>query len=303
MTSPTFDVSAFGGACWDLLGLVSSYPALDQKVQIEDLSMQGGGLAGTAAVTVARLGGRVAIFARIGDDLFGERIRSGFEDEGVDTTWLMEVPGARSHFAICVVDGASGKRTIFYDYGSKGQFSSEEVDWDALLDCRCLMCDSHHGEISLEAVLRAREAGVPVVLDIERDKPGNSALLTASSHPVLPMSYALELSGCDSVEEAGRELLSRGPEAVVITRGAEGATGFQGAEVIHQPAVSAGPVVDTTGAGDVFHGAFAYGIALGHDLARNLRFAATVAGLKCRKLGGRAGIPTMDEVREQLSRL
>lgn len=260
--------------------------------------MQGGGLAGTAAVAVARLGGRVAIFSRIGDDFFGERIFRGFEGEGVDTTWLMQVPGARSHFAICVVDGATGRRTIFYDYGSKGTFGPDEIDWDALLDCRCLMSDSHHGEVSLIAVRRAREADIPVVLDLEREKPLSAELLAAASHPVLPRRYALEATGCDTVEQAGRELLSRGPEAVVITLGPDGATGFRGDEVIHQPAIPVEPIVDTTGAGDVFHGAFAYGLALGYDLRENLRFSAAVAALKCRQLGGRAGIPTMDEVRE-----
>ncbi len=300
LATESFDVCAFGGACWDLLSLVPRYPELDEKIQIEQLSMQGGGLAGTAAATVARLGGRVAIFSRIGDDSFGDSIRQSFEDEGVDTTWLAEIPGARSHFSLCIVDGVTGKRTILYDYGGKGTFGVDEIDWEALLDCRCLMSDSHHGDTSLTAVRRARDAGIPVVLDLEREKPLSTELLAAASHPVLPRRYALEASGCDSVEDAGRALLARGPEVVVITLGPDGATGFRGDQMIHQPAIPVAPVIDTTGAGDVFHGAFAYGVALGWDLGQNLRFSAAVAALKCRRLGGRAGIPTMDEVREYL---
>lgn len=295
---PRFDVCALGGSCWDFLALVPRYPALDEKVAMDELSMQGGGRAGTAAATVARLGGSVAIFARVGDDHFGRRIREAFEADGVDTTWLIEVPGARSHFAFCVVDRPTGKRTIFYDHGTKGRFSEDELDRAALLDCRCLLTDSHHEWVSVAAARRAQEAGVPVVLDLERPRPCNQALLEASTYPIVPADYALVLTDTASVEEAGREMLRRGAQAAVITAGSEGAYGFSADEAIHQPAIPVEPLVDTTGAGDVFHGAFAYGVALGYDLRTNLRFAATVAALKCRKLGGRAGIPTMDEVRE-----
>jgi ribokinase len=276
-------------------------PGLDEKAEIEGLTMQGGGRAGTAAAAVARLGGSVAVFARIGDDHFGERIRESFEAEGVDTTWLMEVPGTRSHFAFCAAEEGSGKRTIFYDHGTKGKFAENEIDREALLDCRCLLTDSHHEWTSVAAARWAREAGVPVVLDLERPKPYNADLLAASTYPIIPRDYALVLTETSSVEEAGAEILRRGPQVAVITLGAEGSIAFTAeGETVREPAAKVEPIVDTTGAGDVFHGAFAYGVALGYDLRENLRFSSAVAGLKCRKLGGRAGIPTMAEVREFL---
>ena len=297
---PIRDVSALGGSCWDYLALVPAYPALDEKVAIADFSTQGGGRAGTAAAAVGRLGGSVAIFARVGDDSFGGEIRRGFEADGVDTTWLMEVPGARSHFAFCVVDRPTGKRTIFYDHGTKGRFSEADLDREALLNCRCLLTDSHHDEVSVAAARWAQEAGVPVVLDLERPKPCNEALLEASTYPIVPADYAMALTGEATIEAAGREMLRRGPKVAILTSGSRGAWAITAGDVIHQPAVRVGPIVDTTGAGDVFHGAFAYGVALGYDLPTNLRFAATVAALKCRKLGGRAGIPTMDEVQAMM---
>ncbi|MGI5820203.1 MAG: PfkB family carbohydrate kinase [Armatimonadota bacterium] len=295
------DVSALGGACWDYLGIVERLPELDEKTPIHSLSAQGGGRAATAAAAVGRLGGTAAVFNRIGDDEFGRHIREGLEADGVDTTWLISVPGTRSHFAFCVVDKPSGKRTIFYEYGTAGTFSEDELDYDALLDCRCFLTDSHHDWTSVAAARRAREAGVPVVLDIERPKPCNEHLLAAATHPIIPRDYALTVTGTDSVEAAGMEMLRGGAQVAVITLGAEGAVAFAGdGETIHEPALDVGPIVDTTGAGDVFHGAFALGIARGYDLRENLRFSSAVAGLKCRKLGGRAGIPTMDEVREFL---
>lgn len=298
MNGPSRDVSALGGACWDYLGIVDALPELDEKTPIKSLTAQGGGRAATAAAAVGRLGGSAAVFNRIGDDDFGRQIRAGLEADGVDTAWLEEAPGTRSHFAFCVVDEPSGKRTIFYDYGTSGIFKEEDLDYEALLDCRCLLTDSHHDWTSVAAARRAREAGVPVVLDIERPKPCNEHLLAASTHPIIPRDYALVLTETTSVEEAGAQMLRQGALVAVITLGAQGAIAFTpDGETIRQPAFDVEPVVDTTGAGDVFHGAFALGVARDYELRENLRFASAVAALKCRKLGGRAGIPTMDEVR------
>ena len=296
-----FDVTALGCCCWDYLGIVPGYPALDEKVAMDALSMQGGGQAGTAIAAVARLGGRGAIFGRIGDDEFGRHIRESFEDEGVDTTWLMRVPGATSQFAFCAIDEASGKRTIFYIHGTKGKFAAREIDRAALLNCRCLLVDGHHNVAAAQAVRWAREEGVPCVLDLERPQDEDEVLVANASHPIVPERFALEFTGRRDVEAAGRAMLARGPQVVVITSGPEGCLALTHEGVIHQPALPVEPLVDTTGAGDVFHGAFAYGIALGYELRENLRFASAVAALKCRSLGGRAGIPTMAEVREFLA--
>lgn len=298
--APSFDVIALGGVCWDLLGIIPFYPDLDEKVAMSELSQQGGGQAGTGIATVARLGGRAAIFARIGDGEFGGHIRRTFEEEGVDTTWLVEVPNATSQFAFCAIDQETGKRTIFYIHGTKGKFAPEDLDREALLDCRCVLVDGHHNIAAAAAVRWARQAGVPVVLDLERPQAQDEVLIANASHPVVPERYAKQFTGEEQIQQAGRAMLARGPDVVVITRGPEGCVAFTAGEVIGQPAIPVEPVVDTTGAGDVFHGAFAYGIALGYGLRENLRFASAVGAMKCRSLGGRAGIPTMPEVQEFL---
>jgi sugar/nucleoside kinase (ribokinase family) len=113
----------------------------------------------------------------------------------------------------------------------------------------------------------------------------------------MPEHYLLEHTGESDPERAAAKLRAEyHPEALVVTRGARGAVAYAGGEVLHQPAYPVAPVVDTTGAGDVFHGAFAYGLTLGYDLATNLEFSALVAALKCRALGGRAGIPRKEEM-------
>ncbi len=299
--NPPFDVIALGCCCWDYLGIVARYPALDEKVAMSELSMQGGGQAGTAIAAVARLGGQGAIFGRVGEDEFGRHIRASFEDEGVDTTWLVQVPGATSQFAFCAIDEFTGERTIFYIHGTKGKFAPDEIDRTALLNCRCLLVDGHHNVAAAQAVRWAREEGLPCVLDLERPQDEDEVLVANASHPIVPERFAREFTGESDLETAGQAMLARGPQVVVITSGAEGCLAVTDEGVLHQPALPVEPIVDTTGAGDVFHGAFAYGIALGYELRKNLRFASAVAALKCRALGGRAGIPTMAEVRAFLA--
>ncbi len=291
----TFDVIGMGCCCWDYLGVVEQYPGIDEKVAMKELDQQGGGQAGTAMVAVARLGGRAAIFGRVGEDEFGQHVRETFEAEGVDTTWLVTVLGATSQFAFCAIDESSGKRTIFYVHGTKGKFDPDELPREDMLDCRCLLLDGHHNVAAVAAAGWARQEGIPVVLDLERPQAQDEQLVSLASHPIVPEEFALAFTGEDDLRAAGEAMLARGPEVVVITRGEKGSLAFTREGTIEQPALRVEPVVDTTGAGDVFHGAFAYGIALGYDLARNLRFSSAVAALKCRALGGRAGIPTMDE--------
>lgn len=303
MNQPTYDVIGMGCCCWDYLGIVPHYPALDEKIALAELVQQGGGQAGTAIAAVARLGGRAAIVGRVGDDEFGDHTRRAFLDEGVDVTWLVTVPGATSPWAFIAVDESTGKRTIFYIHGTKGKFDPADLDRDWLLDCRCLLVDGHHNVAAVAVAEWAREAGVPLVLDLERPQAEDEQLLSLASHPVIPEGFALDFTGATDASDAARALLALGPEAVVITMGAHGCLAATAEGIIEQPAFDVGPVVDTTGAGDVFHGAFAYGMALGYDLAENLRFSSAVAGLKCRALGGRVGIPTMEQTQELLASL
>jgi len=292
---PTFDVVGLGCCCWDCLGIVPHYPGLDEKVGLTDLVQQGGGQAGTAMAAVARLGGRAAIVGRVGEDNFGDQTRSAFLDEGVDVRWLMTVPGATSQFAFIAVDESTGQRTIFYTHGSKGKFDPSELDRAGLLDCHCLLVDGHHNVAALAVAGWAREAGVPLVLDLERPQAEDEQLIALATHPIIPEQFALDLTGAPDPEGAAREVLRRGCEVAVVTCGARGVVACTREGTVAVPAHDVEPIVDTTGAGDVFHGAFAYGIALGYELEHNLRFASAVAALKCTQLGGRVGIPTMDQ--------
>lgn len=293
----TYDVIGLGGAALDLLGVVQQYPLLGEKTELVRLEEQGGGQAGTAMVAVARLGGRAAIMGTNGDDEAGRKILTGFRAEGVDVSHLQTDPGARSHVAYCFIQEDTGDRAIFFDRGNKRRLEPADLDRTFVTDCRCLLFDTHHWKAAVTAGTWAREEAIPVVTDLERPTPENRLLLRLGTHHIMPEHYLLEYTTESDPERAARRLLSEcEPEALVVTRGPRGAVAYGRGEVLYQPAYPVQPVVDTTGAGDVFHGAFAYGLTLGYDLPTNLEFSALVAALKCRALGGRAGIPRREEL-------
>ncbi len=297
-----FDVIGLGCVCWDLVATVGHYPAPNEKAELAELLEQGGGPTATGIVAVARLGGAAAIWGRVGDDEYGAKCIAEFRAEGVDIAHLEVAPGKTSQFAFCVVEAGSGLRTIFWKPGTMGKLDAGELDREALLDCRCLLIGSHHAVAAAQAGSWAREAGIAVVLDLERPGPHDEALLQAADYPILPEGYAMAATGVADALEAGEALHRRLGRTVVITRGEAGTVAFVEGEALFQPAFPVDPVVDTTGAGDVFHGAFAYGLTRGYGLAENLRFASAVAALKCRALGGRTGIPTLERVQELLGR-
>jgi sulfofructose kinase len=155
---------------------------------------------------------------------------------------------------------------------------------------------------AIQAAQWAREAGIPTVLDMESLRPRGEELLRLAEFAILPEHFVHEHTGREDLAGAAEEMRRRIGGTLVVTQGDRGCTAFHGDQVIRQPAFRIEKVIDTTGAGDVFPGAFAYGLALGYDLEENLRFSAAVAALKCRALGGRAGIPTYDEAKALIAR-
>ena len=289
-SSRRFDVIAIGGVAWDYIGIVNNYPGPGEKAEISFLEQQGGGQAGTAIVTAARLGGTCAVTGVTGDDETGEKIRQSFVEEGVDVSRLFMDKGATSHTAFCFTHG--GERTIFYNRGNKRLLSEKDVDRDFIKNCSCLLTDVHHSRASLEAVRIARKENIPVVTDIERYSPENDEIFSLATHNILPVKYLFTFTGEKTLQKAVTLWQKKFPSSVlVVTLGEEGSLACDGSKVIRQKAYSVSPVVDTTGAGDVFHGAFARGITLGYSLEKNLEFASLVAGLKCKMPGGRKGIP------------
>ncbi len=293
------DVVGIGICAFDVLVEVDQFPELDRKAVASAIEGQGGGLIGTALVTVARLGGRAAYMGPLGDDMFADLCFRDFRKEGVETRLIRRVEGASVVTAVVLVDRRADTRTILWKPDESLTLSPGEISEDAVRGAAALLVDWLYPDAAVRAAEVARAAGVPVVVDLESNDELTDRLLPVADYPVLPLAVTRNRYGRDSMEDCARalfdEVSARGGRAGVVTAGARGSVAVTADRVHRQPAYRS-EVVDTTGCGDVYHGAFALGLARGWDLERTMRVASATAALKCRKSGGRAGIPGMAEV-------
>jgi sulfofructose kinase len=296
----SLDVLCVGFATHDLLAAVSSYPPADAKTEVMDLDDQGGGPAATAAVAIARLGGRVAMVAAVGDDRRGEAILAELGREGVDVSACIRVPGAKSPLSIVIVDRSAGTRSAFSHRGS-ATLMPEQVPADLVARARVVLVDAMMPGAALEAARLAQEAAVPVVLDAGTMKPGVKTLLASVDYAIPPLATAVQMTGESDPGMAALSLLRKGMVAVVVTMGPDGYALASWNDGVLREGSFQVKVVDSTGAGDAFHGGFAFALARDFDVPEAARFASAVAALKCRKPGGRAGLPGLAEVQTLLS--
>jgi sulfofructose kinase len=289
-----FDVVGVGHATVDHLGIVPRFPEVDTKNEMLEFSIQGGGPVATALVTLACLGVRTTFMGKISDDDFGTFIRQGFREAGVDTSGLIIDPGKVSPYSFIAIEKGNGSRTIFWTRGDVDLLDPEDLRLDLLQGARAVLVDGLQMEAQVVVARKARSMGIPVIYDAGSPREGMEALIANTDVLVASELFAAEVGG-GALAESLRRLNTMGPRTVVITIGEEGSVGMEGDETFIVPAVQV-DVVDTTGAGDVYHGAFIYGLLQGWDLNRRMRFANAAAALKCRFIGGRAGIPELPDI-------
>jgi sulfofructose kinase len=301
------DIIGLGLATIDIMTLVPRLPGRDEVFRARRILLQGGGPAATALVAAARLGATTAYLGPIAPTTWGALARAGLESEGVDTSHAPTRASGEQAVSVILVDQATGQRSILYDSGEMQELSPAEVPAELIASARALHLDGSHLEAACRAAEIARQAGVVVSFD------GGAGELWAGTELLLPLvdlmvvarRFAEQHTGQADPLQAGPALLDTyQPRQVVITDGARGCWYWDAAQhptagQIHQPAFPT-DVVDTTGAGDVFHGAYLYATLQGWAARRCLAFAAATAALKCRALGGRAGIPVHSEVEATL---
>ncbi len=293
-----FDVVGFGLNSVDLLALVDAHPARNTKQQVQRFAREPGGQAATAMVACARLGWRAGYIGRFGDDENGVFGLESLLNARVDVSACVTVPGVATQFAVIVVDGETGDRTVMWDREAGLHWDPTAVP-PGVCSGRVLLVDCHETAASTHAARRARAEGHPVVIDVEKVRPGIDALLREIDVVIAAEEFPSRLTG---IGETGRALsmMARDLRAPVlcVTLGREGSLALVQGHEIRTPGFDV-PVVDTTGAGDVFRGGFIAGwLAQGADarLEDVMTYANAVAALSCRALGARAGIPTADEV-------
>ncbi len=292
--SLTYDLLAIGAVAVDDLVYLDGHPAADGKLPIRDERREGGGLAGTALVAAARLGARAAYLGVLGDDDLSRFTLAELVREGVDCAHVRIVQGARPVHSVILVDRLTGSRTILFNLAGVQPPAVEDVTPALIASCRVLFVDSTMPAVALHAVGLARDDGVPVVADLEHpERPGVPELARAADHLIVGANFASRLTGTAEPEAMVRGLWHAGRMACAVTVGDRGCwyTGRElDGEVRHVPAYPVA-VVDTTGCGDVFHGAYAARLAAGDDLSARIAAASVAAALKATQPGGRRGIP------------
>jgi len=294
-----FDIVGIGCCAVDTLGIYEGSIEEDQKMQAHQITRQGGGLVATGLVAAARLGAGTRYVGKLGDDDAARFAVREFETESVDTSCIRIVSGASVVRSICIVNPSKGHRTIFYCLDGAPSVDPAEMNRDDVLAGKVVFVDGFQLKAAIHAARWGREAGRIVLMDAELTEPENDTLAELATHVVASLRFAESRVGACDFQEAARRLhkqcAAKDPDKVVgVTAGARGAYFVSSESEFHQPSFAV-KVVDTTGCGDVFHGAFAFGLARDWDLRRTAEFASAVAALKTRKLGGRAGIPSFEE--------
>ncbi|NWF92575.1 MAG: hypothetical protein HXY46_06635 [Syntrophaceae bacterium] len=295
-----FDVVGMGLNSVDFLALVPEFPTPNSKMKIVRFSKQGGGQVATAMVALSRWGVKTKYIGKIGGDDLGQFSLNSIRQEGVDVSSLTIEPDATTQFALIIVDGPSGERTILWDRDERLMYREGELRKEEVCSGRVLHLDGHDIQAAIRCARWAREEGIPTVLDIDRVEPLTSELIQEIDFMITSSRFPSLFTGISDREKAILELQKHTSGFLCSTLGDEGAMAFINGEILYVKGFKV-KAVDTTGAGDVFHAGFIYGLLQNWEVVEILKFANAVAALKCHDLGGRKGIPTIEEVHRFLS--
>lgn len=283
-------VICLGLSALDAVWNVDRLPEGGGKTRANDYQQIGGGMAATAAVAAARLGATVAFWGRAGEDAAGFAMREELARFGVDVQHFRLFAGARSSVSGVIVD-ARGERTIVNFRGADLPADADWLPLQQVSEADAVLADPRWPEGALAMFQAARARGVPTVLD--GDVAATDVFDKLLPHTDFALFSESGLKGYAGTADAAASLRlarTRGCRVAGVTLGEQGVVWDDGTGLQQLPAFPV-DVVDTNGAGDVFHGAFAVALGRSQDARAALRFSAAVAALKCTRPGGRAGVP------------
>jgi len=290
-------ILCIGMAVRDLTFRIEQLPERGFKVNASHFEEISGGNALNAAIGIVRLGGRASICGPMGDigETSSRYIFDRLAEEGIDAKHIVHMPGLVTPISNIMID-PSGERTIV-TFRDPRLWKVRLPDTDELLrDCQAILTENRCAEFCTELCVEARRRGIPVVVDVDRAMSLREGLLTASSHLVFSSEALQSTAGIGDDAEALKKIARLTPSFLAGTRGAQGTLWLDPQQNLqHTPAF---PVhtVDTLGAGDVFHGAFALAITEKQDIPSALRFASAAAALKCTRFGGAFAAPQRAEL-------
>jgi sulfofructose kinase len=290
------DLVGVGLNATDTVIPLSTYPVRGSKTEYTTVSTLPGGQVATTVVACQHWGLRTRYIGKLGDDLAATLHREAFSHAGVETR-ILTVPGGASAQSLILVD-AQGERTVLIRRDPEARLSLRptDLDRDSIINARALHVDGYDTEAAILAATWARAAGIPVIADLDELYPNVETLLDNVDYLIVSRDFPSRLTSEPDLEQALRKMHRRySCRLAAATLGEQGVLAFDGTRLLHTPAFCV-PVVDTTGAGDIFHAGFIYALLADWPLDRQLEFACAAAALNCTAVGARGGIHSLDDI-------
>lgn len=300
-------ILGIGDPCMDFLACAEQLPAYDKQVKLMEYGWQGGGKVATALAAASRLGGDTILIGGVGEDVFGQFCINDLKRHGVNTEGIFIDPGKGTEFCICISEPVQMSRCLIFKRGGARNIGIEDFREDLFEKADIVHLPymtskelPHMGHVMLEAARLAHKHGAIVSVDMDYMPVDDSDFQFTDVVAASEVFYKNRFGDSDDYEKACREMLDLGVKKIIFTLGAKGSVGMAQDEPFFFAPGHKVPVMDTTGAGDVFHGAMLYGLSNDWPLAECASFANAVAAIKCTRLGGRAGIPDLETTRHFL---
>jgi len=293
--SPSVDVVGVGINATDTIIRLPRFPALDSKVELLSAGVMPGGQVASAIIACRRWGLSARYAGKVGDDAAGTFQMNEMKRESVDAHWIV-APGCMSQTSFILVDQSSGERTVLWKRDPEIALLPGDLKREWVSGARVLLVDGHDTEAAAQAALWAREDGITVVGDFDNCYPGVKVLLQYVDFPVTSKDFPERLTGepdlLKSLPRIHRQLKCR---TIAATLGRLGVLAWDGIRFLLCPGFRV-QAIDTTGAGDIFHRAFVYGLIRAWDVEQILEFSCSAAALNCAAPGARGGIASLDEI-------
>jgi sulfofructose kinase len=299
---PQFDVVGVGLNATDTLMIVPHFPAYAGKVPFEEEHLSPGGQVASALVACSRLGLRTKYIGAVGDDMRGQIQLESLQGTGINLDHVLVRKGCPNQTAYIIIDRSTGERTVLWRRDDCLQVHPEEITEEMISDARMLHIDGHDTPAVARAAEIARRHAIPVTVDVDTIYQGFDKVLPNVDYLVASSEFPTAWTGEKDPFRA-LELIQKhyGMKVAAMTLGAHGALALEAGQYHYAPAFVVN-CVDTTGAGDVFHGAFCYAVLQGMPMQNALDFSNAMAALNCTALGARGGIRGLDEVATLMGR-
>jgi sugar/nucleoside kinase (ribokinase family) len=304
MPRPEFDIFGLGTIAVDDCLYVDSYPPPDHKVRINREGRNVGGQIATALAAASRLGAHCTYASVLGEDELSVAAFEALISAGVDCRFVQRSPGAGPIHSVIILDEKAGTRNIFYDVSRTAPVPVSQISTQTIANTRVLLTDQFGPDTAIHAAHLARETGASVVMDLEwLDAPRLDEMMSLADHLLVPRDFAVACTRSFTPAQAAEELHRRSQRAcTAVTCGREGCYYLHAsAPVQHLPAPQV-ECLETTGCGDVFHGAYAAALASGREILDCLRFASAAAAVFATRPSGWQHLPSADDVNHLMTK-